>query len=102
MEGHRDLVIGSTERSWSIDAPFEHFVQKYPTRSCKIGQNSQNSGFSRLVRDRTFERRFIVSSEILENDFGGVGACSCSLNTCYHDNNHAFFFSKEAARISSV
>ena len=22
------------------------------------------------------------TSEILENDFGGVGACSCSLNTC--------------------
>ena len=43
---------------------------------------AKNSGFSRLVRDRTFERKVIETSEILENDFGGFGACSCSLNTC--------------------
>ena len=36
-----------------------------------------------LVRARTFERKVIETTEILENDFGGVGACSCSLNTCY-------------------
>ena len=38
--------------------------------------------FSRLVRDRNFEWKVKETSEILENDFGGVGACSCSLNTC--------------------
>ena len=41
MEGHRDLVIGSNERSWSVDVPFDHFGQKHPTGSCQIGQNSQ-------------------------------------------------------------
>ena len=50
----------------------------------KLAKIAQNSGFSglELVRARTFERKVIESSEILENDFGGVEACSCSLNTC--------------------
>ena len=50
----------------------------------KLAKIAKNSGFSRLelVRDRTFERKVMETSEILENDFGGVGACSCSLNTC--------------------
>ena len=80
------MVIGSNERSWSVDVPFGHFGQKHPTGSCQIDQNSKNSGFSRLelVRARTFERKVIETSEILENDFGGVGACSCSLNTCFN------------------
>ena len=45
---------------------------------------AKNSGFSRLeiVRTRTFEQKVIETSEILENDFWGIGACSCSLNTC--------------------
>ena len=51
----------------------------------KFAKIANNIGFSRLelVRDRTFERKVIETSEILENDFGGVGACSCSLNTCF-------------------
>ena len=50
----------------------------------KLAKIVINSGFSRLelVWDRTFERKVMEASEILENDFGGVGACSCSLNTC--------------------
>ena len=39
MEGHRDLVIGSNERSWFVDVPFDHFGQKHPTGSCKIDQS---------------------------------------------------------------
>ena len=27
MEGHRDLVIGSNERSWSIDVPFHRQIE---------------------------------------------------------------------------
>ena len=131
-KGHRDLVIGSNERSQSVDVPFENFGQKHPTGSCQIGQNIQkiastkvietwlqaqmkalgpqmclltisvkntrpeivklakiakNNGFSRVVRDRTFERKVIKTSDILENDFGGVGACSWSLNTCKNELN---------------
>ena len=58
MEGHRDLVIGSNESSSSVDVPFNHFGQKHPTGSCKIGQNSV---FLRLelVRARTFEWKVI-------------------------------------------
>ena len=50
----------------------------------KLAKIAINSRFSRLelVWDRTFERKVMETSEILENDFGGVGACSCSLNTC--------------------
>ena len=50
----------------------------------KLAKIAKNSGFSRpeLVRARTFERKVIETSKILESDFGGVGACSCSLNTC--------------------
>ena len=44
----RDLVIGSNERSWSVDVPFDHFGQKHPTGSGQSGQKSPNSGFSRL------------------------------------------------------
>ena len=25
------MVIGSNERSWSVDVPFDHFGQKHPT-----------------------------------------------------------------------
>ena len=38
MEGHIDLVIGSNERSWSVDVPFDNFGQKHPTGSCQISQ----------------------------------------------------------------
>ena len=34
------MVIGSNERSWSVDVPFDHFGQKHPTGSGQIGQNS--------------------------------------------------------------
>ena len=30
------MVIGSNERSWSVDLPFGPFGQKHPTRSCQI------------------------------------------------------------------
>ena len=52
------MVIGSNERSWPVDVPFDHFGQKHPTGSGQIGQNS---GFPRfeLVWARTFERKVI-------------------------------------------
>ena len=61
MEGYRDLVIGSNERSWSVDVPFDHFGQKHPTGSGQLVKIAQNSGFLRLelVRARTFERKVI-------------------------------------------
>ena len=90
------MVIGSNERSESVDVPFDHFGQKHLTISVKntrpevvkLAKISKNSGFSRLkiVRARTFEQKVIETSEILEKDFGGVGACSCSLNTCYAED----------------
>ena len=40
-EGHRGLVIGSNERDWSVDVPFDHFGQIHPIGSCKISLNSQ-------------------------------------------------------------
>ena len=57
MEGHRDLVISSNERSWSVDVPFGHFGQNHPPEVVKMAKIAQNSGFSRLelVRARTFE-----------------------------------------------
>ena len=50
----------------------------------KLAKIAKNSGFARLelVRSKTFERKVIETSEILQNDIGGVGACSSSLNTC--------------------
>ena len=60
------MVIGSNERAWSVDVPFDHFGQKHPTGSGQIGQNSHNSSFSRLqlVRPRTFEghRDLVIGS----------------------------------------
>ena len=59
-------------------------VKKKRQEVVKLAKISKNSGFLRLelVPDRTVEWKVIDTSEILENDFGGVGACSCSLNTC--------------------
>ena len=59
----------------------------------KLAKIAKNIGFSRLelVRVRTFERKVIDTSKILENDFGGVGACSCSLNTCWYQYLHEIF-----------
>ena len=34
------MVIGSNERSWSVDVPFDHFGQNHPIGSRKSGQNS--------------------------------------------------------------
>ena len=78
------MFIGSNERSWSLDVPFDHFGQNARPEVVKLAKIAINSGFSilELERARTFERKVIETSEILENDFGGVGACSCSLNTC--------------------
>ena len=55
------MVIGSNERSWSVDVPFDHFGQKHPTEVVKLAKISKNSGFARLelVRARTFERNVI-------------------------------------------
>ena len=62
------------------------FVKNTRPEVVKFAKIAKNIGFSRLelVRDRTFERKVMETSEILENDFGGVGACSCSLNTCHN------------------
>ena len=62
MEGHRDFVMGLNERYLSVDVPFDHFGQKHPTGSCKVGQNIKKKHvFSRLelVRARTFEQKVI-------------------------------------------
>ena len=80
------MVIGSNERSWSVDVS----VKNTRPEVVKLAKIAKYIGFSRLglVRARTFERKVIETSEILENDFGGVGACSCSLNTCpFYPNN---------------
>ena len=63
-------------------------VKNTRTEAVKLAKIAKNSGFSRLelARASTFERKVIETSEILENDFGGVGACSCSLNTCFYPN----------------
>ena len=68
-------------------------VKNTQPEGVKLAKIAKTSGFSRLelVRARTFERKVIETSEILENDFGGVGACSCSLNTCYIHVIHVKF-----------
>ena len=40
--GHRDLVISSNERSWSVDVPSDHVGQKHPTESQKIAVFIEN------------------------------------------------------------
>ena len=44
----RDLGIGSYERSWPVDVPFDSFGQIRPPEMAEFGQNVQNSGFSEL------------------------------------------------------
>ena len=62
MEGHRELVIGSNERSWSVDVPFDHFSQKHPTENWpKIESKSTKTH--------------------TPSSLGAVGACSCFTNT---------------------
>ena len=70
MEGHRDLVIGSNERSWSVDVPFDHFGQNTLPEVVKLTKIAQNSGFSRheLVRARTFERKGLRDLVIGSNE----------------------------------
>ena len=41
-EDHRDLVIGSNERSWFLDVPFDHFGQ---TTRPVVVKFAKNSGF---------------------------------------------------------
>ena len=59
--------------------PFDHFGQKHPTGSCKIGQNRQKSGFSRLelVRARTFEWKVIETWLLAQ--MKGLGPKICLL-----------------------
>ena len=45
MEGHRDLVIGSNEMSWSVDVPLDHLGQKTP--DLKLSNWPKKSGFHR-------------------------------------------------------
>ena len=62
QKGHRDLVIGSNERSWSIDVPFGHFGQKHPTRSCQIDKLSKLAVFienCQVVKISGFHRKYI-------------------------------------------
>ena len=42
------LEIGSYERSWPVDVPFESFGQIWPPEMAEFGQNVQNSRFSEL------------------------------------------------------
>ena len=44
-------------------------VKNTRPEAVKLAKIAKNSGFSRLLRDRTFERKVIETSEILENDF---------------------------------
>ena len=55
------MVIGSNERSWSLDVPFDHFGPKHLPEVVKMAKIAQIRGFSRLefVRARTFERKVI-------------------------------------------
>ena len=49
MEGHRDSVIGSNEKSWSVDVPFDHLGKKTPYRKWSNWPIiAQNSGFQDL------------------------------------------------------
>ena len=67
----------------------------------KLAKIAKYISFSRLelVRARTFERKVIETSKILENNFGGVGACSCSLNTCL--SSFALYVDVESLMIKS-
>ena len=38
-DGRRDLGIGSYERSWPVDVPFDSFSQIRPPKMAEIGQN---------------------------------------------------------------
>ena len=52
--GRRDLGIGSYERSWPVDVPFDSFGQIRPPEMAEFGQNVQNSGFRNLSFSRLF------------------------------------------------
>ena len=45
--GRRDLGVGSYERSWPVDVPFDSFGQIRSPEMAEFGQNVQNSGFFR-------------------------------------------------------
>ena len=45
MDGRRDLGIGSYERSWPVDVPFDSFGQVRPPEMAEIGQNVRNQRF---------------------------------------------------------
>ena len=44
-DGRRDLGIGSYERSWAVDRPFDSFGQGRPPEMAEICQNVQNPRF---------------------------------------------------------
>ena len=71
-------------------------VENTRSKVLKLARIAKNSGFSRLVLDSTFERKVIETTEILENNFGGVGACSCSLNSCLCQYNGGYISAKGA------
>ena len=45
MDGRRDLGIGSYERSWPVDVPFDSFGQVRPPEMAEIGQNVKKLWF---------------------------------------------------------
>ena len=44
-DGSRDLGIGSYERSWPVDVPFDSFGQIRPSEMAEFGQNVQIAVF---------------------------------------------------------
>ena len=76
MEGHRDLVICPNKRTWSVDVFLTISVKNTRPEVVKLAK------ITKIQDLYGIERKVIETSEILENDFGGVGACSYSLNTC--------------------
>ena len=88
MEGHRDLVIGPTRGLGTYMCLLSISVKNTRPEVVKLTKIAKIAVFQDLYG---IERKVIESSEILENDFGGVGACSCSLNTCFFFSTGLFW-----------
>ena len=54
MDGRRDLGIGSSERYWPVEVPFDSFCQIRPLEMTK--NSKKNSGFSKHghIRDSKY------------------------------------------------
>ena len=65
MNGRRDLGIGSYERSWPVDVPFDSSGQIRPPEMAEFGQNVQNSGFSKheLFQAVSLQRMVVETCE---------------------------------------